>query len=204
MTVMGVLKTARLLRLLRVARRIDQYSEYGAAVLLLLMACFTLMAHWLACVFYAIAYVERPNLEAPIGWLDVLARTMNTPYSNFSTGGPDIRSRYITALYFTFTSLTSIGFGNVAPNTNAEKIFSIFAMLLGCKYQHVVFLVILDRLDMSLSLMRSARDTGLAGLWLSILRMRLSPRSSTFLALKKFEAEIRGLFTAKNVELQCF
>jgi hypothetical protein len=36
-------------------------------------------------------------------------------------------------LYFTFTSLTSIGFGNVAPNTNAEKIFSIFAMLLGCK-----------------------------------------------------------------------
>jgi len=26
-----VMKTARLLRLLRVARRVDQYSEYGAA-----------------------------------------------------------------------------------------------------------------------------------------------------------------------------
>jgi hypothetical protein len=47
MTVTGVLKTARLLRLLRVARRIDQYSEYGAAVLLLLMATFVLISHWL-------------------------------------------------------------------------------------------------------------------------------------------------------------
>ena len=35
MTVTGVLKTARLLRLLRVARRIDQYSEYGAAAVTL-------------------------------------------------------------------------------------------------------------------------------------------------------------------------
>ena len=135
MTVTGVLKTARLLRLLRVARRMDQYSEYGAAVLLLLMAAFTLVAHWLACIFYAIAYVERTDLEAPIGWLDYLAKKNNMPYlKNDSTSGPDIRSKYITALYFTFTSLTSIGFGNVAPNTNSEKVFGIFAMLLGCKY----------------------------------------------------------------------
>ncbi len=139
MTVTGVLKTARLLRLLRVARRIDQYSEYGAAVLLLLMASFTLIAHWLACIFYAIAYVERPRLADPISWLDTLSITMKMPYyANDSTSGPDIRSKYITALYFTFTSLTSIGFGNVAPNTNAEKIFSIFAMLLGCKYSILI------------------------------------------------------------------
>jgi potassium voltage-gated channel Eag-related subfamily H member 2 len=78
MTVTGVLKTARLLRLLRVARRIDQYSEYGAAVLLLLMATFVLISHWLACIFYAIAYVERPNLNSPIGWLDHLAATSGT------------------------------------------------------------------------------------------------------------------------------
>ena len=135
MTVTGVLKTARLLRLLRVARRIDQYSEYGAAVLLLLMAAFTLVAHWLACIFYAIGYVERPKLSAPITWLNGLANITGDHYlTNVTGSGPDIRSKYITALYFTFTSLTSIGFGNVAPNTNAEKVFSIFAMLLGCEY----------------------------------------------------------------------
>lgn len=43
------------------------------------------------------------------------------------------QSRYITALYFTFTSLTSVGFGNVAPNTDTEKIFTVCVMLVGCK-----------------------------------------------------------------------
>ena len=74
MTVTGVMKTARLLRLLRVARRVDQYSKYGATVLLLLMASFILISHWLACIFYAIAYFERPRLDTPISWLDQLAR----------------------------------------------------------------------------------------------------------------------------------
>jgi len=138
MTVTGVLKTARLLRLLRVARRIDQYSEYGAAVLILLMATFTLLAHWLACVYYVIAFYERPHLEKEIGWLYRLADTINMPYlANDSHSGPDLRSRYVTSLYFTFTILTSVGFGNVAAVTNAEKIFTIFTMLLGCKLARV-------------------------------------------------------------------
>lgn len=46
-----------------------------------------------------------------------------------------IQSRYVTALYFTFTSLTSVGFGNVAPTTDAEKIFTICVMLVGCKFK---------------------------------------------------------------------
>ncbi len=100
MTITGVLKTARLLRLLRVARRVDQYSEYGAAVLLLLMATFTLVAHWLACIFYAIAYVERPTLEAPISWLDELGDQTRMPYLiNDTSSGPNIRSKYITGRY---------------------------------------------------------------------------------------------------------
>ena len=74
-TLIGLLKTARLLRLVRVARKLDRYSEYGAAVLLLLMATFALIAHWLACIWYAIGNVERPTLPEPkIGWLDELSR----------------------------------------------------------------------------------------------------------------------------------
>jgi Ion transport protein len=135
-TLIGLLKTARLLRLVRVARKLDRYSEYGAAVLLLLMATFALIAHWLACIWYAIGNVERPTLKEPkIGWLDELARQTNQPYYNNGTGGgPTIKSKYITALYFTFSSLTSVGFGNVSPNTNSEKVFGICVMLIGCMY----------------------------------------------------------------------
>ncbi|PNF39564.1 Potassium voltage-gated channel subfamily H member 7, partial [Cryptotermes secundus] len=130
-TLIGLLKTARLLRLVRVARKIDRYSEYGAAVLLLLMATFALIAHWLACIWYAIGHAERPLLKSKVGWLDILANDTHQFYYANNTGGPSIKSRYITALYFTFSSLTSVGFGNVAPNTDAEKVFTICVMLVG-------------------------------------------------------------------------
>ena len=46
------LKVVRLLRLGRVARKLDHYIEYGAAVLVLLVCVFGLAAHWLACIWY--------------------------------------------------------------------------------------------------------------------------------------------------------
>jgi len=45
------------------------------------------------------------------------------------------QSRYITSVYFTITGLTSVGFGNVSPNTEVEKIFTICLMLMGCKWK---------------------------------------------------------------------
>ena len=47
-----------------------------------------------------------------------------------------VQSRYCTALYFCFTALISVGFGNVAPNTDAEKLYAIVMMLLGCKCRY--------------------------------------------------------------------
>uniref|UniRef100_A0A671YIF9 Voltage-gated inwardly rectifying potassium channel KCNH2 n=1 Tax=Sparus aurata TaxID=8175 RepID=A0A671YIF9_SPAAU len=126
-TLIGLLKTARLLRLVRVARKLDRYSEYGAAVLFLLMCTFALIAHWLACIWYAIGSVER---SGSIGWLHTLGDQLGKQY-NDSIQGPSIKDKYVTALYFTFSSLTSVGFGNVSPNTNSEKIFSICVMLIG-------------------------------------------------------------------------
>lgn len=71
-TLIGLLKTARLLRLVRVVRKLDRYSEYGAAVLLLLMATFALIAHWLACAWYGIGSAELPYQN--ITWLHQLGR----------------------------------------------------------------------------------------------------------------------------------
>uniref|UniRef100_A0A8C7YS41 Potassium voltage-gated channel subfamily H member 2 n=1 Tax=Oryzias sinensis TaxID=183150 RepID=A0A8C7YS41_9TELE len=129
-TLTSLLKTARLLRLVRVARKLDRYSEYGAAVLFLLMCTFVLIAHWLACIWYAIGFVERPYTDN--GWLDNLAEQLGKVYNETdSTSGPSVKDKYVTALYFTLSSLTSVGFGNVSPNTNSEKIFSICVMVIG-------------------------------------------------------------------------
>ena len=97
------------------------------------MLAFALIAHWLACIWYAIGNIERQDPTVR-GWLDALAEDTNQPYNSSHFSGPSQQSRYVTALYFTLSSLTSVGFGNVSPNTNAEKIFSICVMLIGCKY----------------------------------------------------------------------
>lgn len=83
---------------------------------------------------YAIGSTElKTELGQQIGWLAVLSRDTLQPYNN-GTGGPSIESRYIAALYFTFSSLTSVGYGNVAAGTNPEKLFCICIMIVGCKY----------------------------------------------------------------------
>uniref|UniRef100_A0A673CAV6 Potassium voltage-gated channel, subfamily H (eag-related), member 1b n=1 Tax=Sphaeramia orbicularis TaxID=375764 RepID=A0A673CAV6_9TELE len=137
------LKVVRLLRLGRVARKLDHYIEYGAAVLVLLVCVFGLAAHWLACIWYSIGDYEvideDTNSVRMDSWLYLLGETVGTPY-RFNTsgsgrweGGPSKDSVYITSLYFTMTSLTSIGFGNIAPNTDGEKIFAVAMMMIGCK-----------------------------------------------------------------------
>ncbi|CAB3402097.1 unnamed protein product [Caenorhabditis bovis] len=140
-TLIGLLKTARLLRLVRVARKLDRYSEYGAAVLLLLMATFALIAHWLACIWYAIGSAELAHKEYT--WLHQLSRQLNQPYistnGTIPSGGPTLKSRYVTSLYFTLSTITSIGFGNVSATTDSEKIFTIVMMILGSLMYASVF-----------------------------------------------------------------
>lgn len=72
-------------------------------------------------------------------WLWKLANVTQSPYSyqwtNTSTvpeliAGPSRRTMYVTALYFTMTCMTSVGFGNVAAETDNEKIFTICMMII--------------------------------------------------------------------------
>ncbi|XP_028991163.1 potassium voltage-gated channel subfamily H member 4-like [Betta splendens] len=135
-----LLKTIRLLRLLRLLQKLDRYSQYTAIVLTLLMSVFALLAHWMACIWYMIGRSDmQSNDNWSIGWLHELGKRLDKPFVNSTIGGPTLHSTYITALYFTLTSLTSVGFGNVCANTDAEKIFSICTMLIGALMHGLVF-----------------------------------------------------------------
>ncbi|KAI4578531.1 hypothetical protein MJG53_011386 [Ovis ammon polii x Ovis aries] len=135
------LKVVRLLRLGRVARKLDHYIEYGAAVLVLLVCVFGLAAHWMACIWYSIGDYEIFDEDTKTirnnSWLYQLAMDTGTPYqfngsgSGKWEGGPSKNSVYISSLYFTMTSLTSVGFGNIAPSTDIEKIFAVAIMMIG-------------------------------------------------------------------------
>ena len=49
------MKLTRLLRLARLLQKMERYSQYSAMILTLLMLSFSLVAHWLACIWYMIA-----------------------------------------------------------------------------------------------------------------------------------------------------
>lgn len=61
-----LVKLTRLLRLARLLQKMDRYSQYTAMILTLLMLLFSLVAHWLACIWYVIA--EKENMMNDNGW----------------------------------------------------------------------------------------------------------------------------------------
>uniref|UniRef100_A0A674NCN3 Voltage-gated delayed rectifier potassium channel KCNH4 n=1 Tax=Takifugu rubripes TaxID=31033 RepID=A0A674NCN3_TAKRU len=145
-SVVHLLKTVRLLRLLRLLQKMDRYSQHSTVVLTLLMSMFALLAHWMACIWYIIGKMEMEanSYNWDIGWLHELGKRLESPYYiiggvNGTNAGPSIRSVYIASLYFTLSSLTSVGFGNVSANTDAEKIFSVCVMLIGALMHALVF-----------------------------------------------------------------
>lgn len=93
---------------------------------------------------------EETNIVRMDSWLYILAETVGTPYrfnasgSGKWEGGPNKDSVYITSLYFTMTSLTSIGFGNIAPTTDGEKIFAVAMMMIGCEWRRFIFSLMLQ------------------------------------------------------------
>lgn len=148
-SLLSALKVVRLLRLGRVARKLDNYLEYGAATLLLLLCAYVLVAHWLACVWFSIGEYEVklrfmvPTI--PEGWLTRLSKELNSPYNYTFTnrmrlsGGPQRSSAYISALYFTMSCLSTVGFGNIASTTDNEKVFGVCMMIIAALLYAAIF-----------------------------------------------------------------
>jgi hypothetical protein len=77
------------------------------------------IAHWIACIFYAIG-VQQLDSE-PICWL-TMANIQDAPTFD----------KYIISLYWAFTTMTTVGYGDVSPYTMSEKIYAMFSMLIAC------------------------------------------------------------------------
>ncbi|XP_023349841.1 potassium voltage-gated channel protein eag isoform X3 [Eurytemora carolleeae] len=149
--ILSILKLMRLFRLGRVARALHRFLESSFALLLLMLSFYMIVVHWFACVWYIIGHSDLTN-GVLFGWLSALGNKTGQPfiadYSSNSTeiprypsisGGPSIFSMYVTALYFTMTCMTSIGFGNVAADTDNEKVFCLCMMIVSSLLYAAIF-----------------------------------------------------------------
>ena len=65
---------------------------------------FAQITHWISC-----------------GWLKIAGINENI----------SAHSNYVSALYWTTTTLTTVGYGDVVPHTNVEKLYAVFVMIIG-------------------------------------------------------------------------
>jgi voltage-gated potassium channel len=99
----------RCLKLLRVAQTMHQWRQRVLKFSDLLKLAFfafwlLLLSHWLAC-----------------GWLALAAERI--------PGDPV--TRYLSAFHWVIETLTSVGFGEIVPATNGQRLYSIVIMLAG-------------------------------------------------------------------------
>jgi len=127
-----ILRLLRLLRLLKMSKlvRVVESSKllvrvevffcvkYAILRICILVIGALFVAHWVACLFYFFAFVQV-GIPGVVTWIDDLADASN----NFEF--------YIASLYFSVYTITTIGYGDVTPNTTIERIYTTIIMLMG-------------------------------------------------------------------------
>lgn len=93
-------------------------SSLFALRLVTVLFCALLLAHLLAC-FMAIS---------GDGWFEGYA-----PRGS-SADSWDWRRRYLVAFYFAFSTMSTVGYGDVVPQSDAERIYVVIAMLIGVSF----------------------------------------------------------------------
>lgn len=141
-----VLKLTKLLRVFRSSRilkRMEQQMsiKFGVIKLLKFIVMIVMVAHWMACIYYLAGTMSAPA-NAHESWIN----SHEYPeYYNFW-------DMYVLALYWAIMTITTIGYGDVPSGTTAERVVSIFCMILGaCLYSYIVGTVttVVQGLDIS-------------------------------------------------------
>ena len=117
-------KLLRIIRLGRLFRRFEATHEVNYAMLALNKFGFGILflAHWMACLFYLIAATEAMEVNWVTGYFDVSAD---------EASAIDKGSLYIASLYFAVATLSTLGYGDVIPATNAERLYAVASTFIG-------------------------------------------------------------------------
>lgn len=152
-----LLRMAKLLRLARVQRLFRRLETQYAGLSRsgrLAKICFTILisAHFVACIWYWMGAGEDQRLGVNAeGEEVVLQPWVRQLYGNIEEGGctesgvevpsfecdrlskysVSLATKYLDALYYSVTTLTTVGYGDRVPNTDGEKMFSILCELAG-------------------------------------------------------------------------
>lgn len=88
----------------------QRYEKYYDLVKITILIF--LMAHLFGCAFYYLAIYENKEFNDNNTWINTLKVT------NLSQ-----KDQYVTAIYFAFITMMTIGYGDITPQTTLERLF---------------------------------------------------------------------------------
>ncbi|EGZ21036.1 hypothetical protein PHYSODRAFT_493261 [Phytophthora sojae] len=114
-----LIRLLRLLRISRIVRRIQNAIFIRSTLSSLMKYCLMVVFinHWFSCTFHAIGAsdIER-------SWIKTMG--LEEPYANKW-------DRYVASLYVSVQTLSTIGFGDISAQSPNERLFCVFAMIVG-------------------------------------------------------------------------
>ncbi len=120
-----LLKLARLIKLSRYVSLVEDYVGISPATfdLALLFVQIIFIAHLLGCVWWGLGIVMS---EPGHGWMD-------DPYGYMygSIRESNLFTKYVCSVYYIFTTLATVGYGDILASNTLERILAIFIMLTG-------------------------------------------------------------------------
>ena len=117
----GLVRLIKLLRVLHFSRTI-RYSLVGFSNLFIFsqfVIWFSLVTHWLAC-----------------GWHQIGGSFMAS----------DLQSQYVDSIYWTVTTLSTVGYGDIVPSNNLQKLYAIAVQIIGFSVFGFIIGVVASRL----------------------------------------------------------
>ena len=154
-----ILRLIKLLKILRVLKLQNRMAELGDRVPMLnspILKIFPTLfgsiyfAHCLACGFFAVGAVTfygfAPSdlLQRQQTWIGRLGLDVPVCLDGYSQGVAwqdecttdaiewhQLGPAYVAALYWVFTTITTVGYGDITSETTGERIYAIFAMIVG-------------------------------------------------------------------------
>ncbi|KAK3273174.1 hypothetical protein CYMTET_18566, partial [Cymbomonas tetramitiformis] len=147
--IVRLLRLAKLLRVLRAGRVFQRWESSVAVDYAMLELCkFILItivtAHWLACAWHLIKVLEKDIGKEEMmddydsdSENDVALNWIN----NYAWIDGDARSseKYLTSFYWSVATFSTLGYGDVVPTTDTERLFVILATVMGASvYAYII------------------------------------------------------------------